>query len=139
MLCLTKYNSYKRIFNIWRSASSADDRSTQMVVVINITFPDRSLIYVWGWYKHDFETGVLPYDKFMELMNQSNEVQLINLLTNIGIIADSNTCLLCGGAMRKVKDGNHWFWVCTRRVNGIKCNKGNKSIRTGTIFGNSHF
>ena len=25
-----------------------------------------------GCYKHDFETGVLSYDKFMELMNPSN-------------------------------------------------------------------
>ena len=40
--------------------------------------------------------------------------------------------------MRMKKDGNHWFWVCTRRVNGVKCNKGKKSIRTGTVFGNSH-
>ena len=40
--------------------------------------------------------------------------------------------------MRMKKDGNHWFWVCTRRVNGVKCNKSKKSIRTGNVFGNSH-
>ena len=91
-----------------------------------------------GWYKHDIETGALSYDKFMELMNPCNDVQLINVLTNIGIIASSNQCLLCGGGMRMMKDGKHWFWVCMRRVNGVKCNKGKKSIRTGTIFGNSH-
>ena len=48
-----------------------------------------------SWYKHDLETGVLSYDKFMELMNPDNDVQLINVLTEIGVIADSNTCERC--------------------------------------------
>ena len=91
-----------------------------------------------GWYKHDLETGILSYDSFMQLMDPSNELPLLNLLTEIGVIADSNQCLFCGGEMKRMKHGAHWVWMCTRRVEGVKCNKGKKSIRTGTIFGNSH-
>ena len=90
-----------------------------------------------AWYKHDLETGIFSYDKFMDLINPINDAQLVKLLTEIGTVAASNTCLLCGGSMRMMKDGEHWFWVCMRRVDGVKCNKGKKSIRTGTIFGNS--
>ena len=81
-----------------------------------------------AWYKHDLETGIFSYDKFMDLINPINDAQLVKLLTEIGIVAASNTCLLCGGSMRMMKDGEHWFWVCMRRVDGVKCNKGKKSI-----------
>ena len=91
-----------------------------------------------GWYKHDLLTGILSYDSFMQLMNPDNDLPLMNLLTEIGVIADSNQCLLCGGQMQKRKYGAHWVWLCNRRVNVVKCNKGKKSVRTGTIFGNSN-
>ena len=91
-----------------------------------------------GWYKHDLQTGVLSYDEFCELMKPDNDVQLIDLLTQIGVFPACNTCLLCGGEMRKIKEGDHWFWICRRRVNGVKCQKKKKSIRTDTILGNSH-
>ena len=91
-----------------------------------------------GWYKHDLLTGILSYDSFMQLMNPDNDLPLMNLLTEIGVIADSNQCLLCGGQMKKSNYGAHWVWLCNRRVNGVKCNKGKKSVRTGTIFGNSN-
>ena len=45
--------------------------------------------------------------------------------------------ILCGGSMQKMKDGQHWCWVCMQRVNGVKCNKSKMSIRSGTIFWNS--
>ena len=90
-----------------------------------------------GWYKHDLNTGVLSYDDFNNLMQPENDVQLINLLSEIGVIADHYKCLLCGGDMNKVKDEGHWFWICRRRVNGVKCQRKKKSIRTGTIFEHS--
>ena len=71
-------------------------------------------------------------------MQPANDIQLLNLLTQIGVTATDNDCLLCGGATGKKKEGQHWFWVCTRQANGVKCNKGKKSIRTGAIFGGSH-
>ena len=40
--------------------------------------------------------------------------------------------------MRKVKEGEHWFWICRRHVNGMKCQHKKKIIRTDTILGNSH-
>ena len=87
--------------------------------------------------KHDLKTGELSYDKFSSLMQPENDLELINLLTEIGLISNSNPCLLCGGFMHKFKEGDHWFWICRRRVDGVKCQRNKKSIRTGTIFGNS--
>ena len=34
----------------------------------------------------------------------------------------------------RIKKDKHWFWICTRRVDGVKCNRGKKSLRDGTIF-----
>ena len=42
-------------------------------------------------------------------MQPENDVQLIDLLSEIGVIADNNKCLLCGGDMNKVKDEGHSF------------------------------
>ena len=46
-----------------------------------------------GWYKHDLKTGGLSYDTFMDLMDPDNDILLLNLLTQIGVIAKENTCL----------------------------------------------
>ena len=45
-----------------------------------------------GWYKHDLEAGILSYDKFMNLMQPANDIQLLNLLTQVGVIATDNDC-----------------------------------------------
>ena len=43
-----------------------------------------------GQYKHDLQTGFLLFECFLELMNADNNLPLMNLLTKIGVIADSN-------------------------------------------------
>ena len=90
-----------------------------------------------SWYKFDLNTSHISYESFMNLIDPKNDENLITFLTEIGIIASTNICLNCGRNMRKVKEGAHWFWICSRSVNGIRCNKGKKSIRTGTMFDNS--
>ena len=85
-----------------------------------------------GWYKHDLETGVLSYDALQNLLRPENDIQLLNLLTDVGMIAKSRQCQFCGSYMRRKKDGEHWFWICTRTTGGKKCNRGKKSIRNGT-------
>ena len=80
----------------------------------------------------------MSYDQFMQLIDPRNDdAQLIRFLTDLGVIASSNVCLNCGRNMRQVLEGTNWFWLCSRTVNGIRCNKGKKSIRIGTIFDNS--
>ena len=64
-----------------------------------------------GWYKHDLQTGILLYESFMQLISPDNDRPLMNLLTEIGMIADSNQCLLCSGQMKKPKYGAHWVWL----------------------------
>ena len=89
------------------------------------------------WYKYDLNSSSMSYDAFLHLIDPKNDAEMITFLTDIGIIASSNTCLNCGGSMRKVKEGIHWFWLCSKTANGVRCNKGKKSIRTGTMFDNS--
>ena len=55
------------------------------------------------------------------------------ILSNVGLIPPARQCQFCGSNMRIKKD-KHWFWICTRRVAGVKCNRGKKSLRDGTIF-----
>ena len=86
-----------------------------------------------GWYKHDLQTKHMSYDKFMELTNVNNEKMMYDFLMDVGLIPKSRQCQFCGNHMR-VKQDKHWFWICTRRVDGVKCNRGKKSIRDGTIF-----
>ena len=91
-----------------------------------------------GWYKAELETGQFSYDQFQSLMSVENEEQLLDFLVEVKLLAKDRPCLLCGGMMRRKKDGKHFFWICTRRVRGVKCNRGKKSIRDGTIFDNSN-
>ena len=58
---------------------------------------------------------------------------MYDLLTQIGMLPSSRQCQFCGNKMRIVSDKS-LFWICTPRVNGIKCNRGEKSIRDGTVF-----
>ena len=90
------------------------------------------------WYKHDLETGHISYEQFQSLMSVDHEEELLDFLVQYNLIAADRVCLLCGGMMRKKKDGKHYFWICTRRVNGVKCNKGKKSIRDSNIFDSSN-
>ena len=77
----------------------------------------------------------MSYDKFMELTNPDNEQMMYDFLSNVGLIPPSRQCQFCGSNMRIKKD-KHWFWICTCRVDGVKCNRGKfkKSLRDGTIF-----
>ena len=60
-----------------------------------------------AWYKYDRNNLSMSYDAFMHLIDPKNDAEMITFLTDIGIIASSNTCLNCGGSMRKVKEGIH--------------------------------
>ena len=91
-----------------------------------------------GWYKHDLQTEHLSYDQFQQLMSKEKEEELLNFLVSVNLIAKERPCILCGGFMKRKKDGKHFFWICNRRLNGVKCNKAKKSIRDGTIFDNSN-
>jgi len=35
------------------------------------------------------------------------------------------------------KQANTWYWICNRRVQGVKCSRGKFSIRDETVFDNS--
>ena len=109
--------------------------TTDSVQSIPISFQNKHPLL--AWYKHDFNNGHMSYDEFRALLQYDNDANLITFLMEHGLISKQRPCMLCGGNMRTKKDGNQWFWICTRRVNGVKCNRGKKSIRHGTIFENS--
>ena len=90
-------------------------------------------------YKHDLITEHMSYDDFLHLISDENEKGLLQYLTDLGLLNTSQQCVNCGGMMRKMKQGNVWYWICTKRSNGVKCNNNKFSIRKGTFFGKSKF
>ena len=88
---------------------------------------------VLPWYKHDLPTSHIGYEEFLDLTHPDNEKKMYEFLTDIGLIPSFCQCQFCGNNMRIVKDKS-LFWICPRRVNGVKCNRGKKSIRDGTVF-----
>ena len=89
-------------------------------------------------YQNDIVTSHTGYAKFSDLVSMDNEMKLLDFLADMGIIAKYHQCEFCGGQMRKSKQGNIWYWICTRRVNGQKCNKGKFGVRKGTFLDRSH-
>jgi len=84
------------------------------------------------WY-NDLQTSHVSYEDFLDLTNPDHERKMYEFLTDVGLIPSFRKCQFCGNNMRIVKDKS-LFWICTRRVNGVKCNRGKRSIRDGTIF-----
>jgi hypothetical protein len=68
------------------------------------------------------------------LLAPGNEMQLVNLLFDTGAIAKKQQCKYCGGKMHLDKQGNTIYWICSRRVNGVSCNRGKFSIRDGAVL-----
>ena len=90
-------------------------------------------------YKHDLITEHMSYDDFLNLISDDNEIVLLQYLTDLGLLNTSQQCVNCGGMMRKLKQGNVWYWICTKRANGAKCNNNKFSVRKGTFFSKSKF
>ena len=89
-------------------------------------------------FDHRLQTATLSHEDMCTLLNPDNEKQLLILLSETGAIANKQQCKFCGGPMHFEKQGNTTYWVCNRRVNGVKCNRGKFSVRDGTVFGKSH-
>ena len=91
-----------------------------------------------AFYQHDLKTDTMSHDAFARLLAPDNELDLLQFLSQAGVIACQQICKFCGGQMHFHKSGKTWYWICTRRVDGIKCNRGKKSICDGTFFDKSH-
>ena len=59
-------------------------------------------------------------------------------MTDHGILAKGHVCEFCGGSMHKAKQGNIWYWICYRRINGVKFNRGKFGERKGTFLDHTH-
>ena len=90
-------------------------------------------------YKNDLVTDHMSFNTFSDLLAMDNETKLLDFLTELGVIAKHYQCEFCGYQMRKVKQRGVWYWLCTRRVAGLKCNRGKFGVRKGTFFDHSHF
>ena len=85
----------------------------------------------------DLKTDKMLFEDLQHLCNYNNELELVKFLTDLGVLAQSQTCILCGFKMRQIKQANTIYWICTCRVNGKKCNGAKFSIWKGTFFDNS--
>ena len=79
-------------------------------------------------------TEDMSFSDLSDLLTTQDETKLIDFLTNVGIFAKRYQCEFCGFQMRKAKQGNIWYWMCTRRERGKKCNKGKFGIKKGTFL-----
>ena len=82
-------------------------------------------------------TDALSHEDMCTLLSPNNELQLLHLLSDTGVIATKQQCQYCGGKMHFEKQANTWYWICNRRVQGVKCSRGKFSIRDETVFDNS--
>ena len=89
-------------------------------------------------YKDDLVSDDMSFAQLNEMLDMEHEVKLMTFLQDIGIIAKQHVCEFCGGTMRMAKQGNIWYWICYRRVNGVKCNRGKFGIRKGTFLDHTH-
>ena len=91
-----------------------------------------------AFYKHDLSTDTMSHDQLATLLRPENEMELVDFLQNTGVIAKSQQCKFCGANMKISMQDKHVYWICYRRVDGIKCNRGKFSIRYGTFFDHSN-
>ena len=91
-----------------------------------------------AFYKHDLKTDSLSHNDLCSLLAPENELQMLAMLQDTGVIAKEQQCKFCGGPMHMHKQVNTWYWICNRRVDGVKCNRGKFAVRDGTFFDNSH-
>ena len=81
-------------------------------------------------YNSDMNTESMSFTDFEELCDPNKECEMLNFLTELGLLPSSQQCLLCGNNMRHSKQAKTWYWICTRRVNGKKINKVIHSINS---------
>ena len=88
-------------------------------------------------YQDNLKTKYLSHSDISRILSPDNELEMLHLLQETGVVAAFQQCEFCGGAMHFQKLSNTWYWICTRRFNGEKCNKGKFAVRKGTFFDNS--
>ena len=88
-------------------------------------------------YQHELKTDFLSHSDISRILAPDNELEMLHLLQETGVIANFQQCKYCGGGMHFQKLSNTWYWICTRRYEGVKCNRGKISVRKGTFFDNS--
>ena len=79
----------------------------------------------------------MSHKELFKMLSNVDEGPMLDFLAGMGVIATEQQCEFCGGDMKRVKDGKSWYWQCSRRANGVKCNLGKFGVRSGTFVGNS--
>ena len=79
----------------------------------------------------------VSWTQLQHLLHPDEEDALYQFLTDQGLIAVYQQCEFCGSTMNKVREGGRLLWMCRRMMRGSKCNRGKKSVKTGTIFADS--
>ena len=115
-----------------------DDDNNQYAVTTQNPIHTQSVHPLLAMYVSDLPSSSLNWSQLQDLLNPENDLPLFDFLTSHGLIASSQQCEFCGGQMNRVKEDGRLLWMCRRRMFGSKCNRGKKSMRTGTVFANSN-
>ena len=52
-------------------------------------------------------------------LGPDNELQLLYLLSDTGVITKKKQCQYYGGKIHFEKQANTWYWICNRKVQGV--------------------
>jgi len=66
-------------------------------------------------YSAHIVTEDMSFSELSDLLTTQDETKLIDFLTDVGIFAKRYQCEFCG-QMRKIKQGNIWYWICTKEL-----------------------
>ena len=64
-----------------------------------------------AFYDPTMETEYVSHEQLSRILNSEDETEMIKLLSETGVIAQSQKCKFCGGEMHYEKQENSWFWV----------------------------
>jgi len=64
-------------------------------------------------YDPTIKTDFLSHDNLCVILTSEDETALLKLLTETGVIANSQQCEFCDGAMHHEQQGKNWFGFAT--------------------------
>ena len=64
--------------------------------------------------QHDLITDTISHDSLSRLLAPENELELLQFLSQAGVIAHHQVCNFCGGTKHFHTSGKPWYWICAR-------------------------
>ena len=80
----------------------------------------------------------MSFTQLIVILNMDNADKSLTFLTDHGILDKGHVCNTYGGSLHKAKQGNIWYWICYRCLNGMKWNRGKFGVRKASFLDHTH-